>query len=97
MKRFIILMLCLVTFGIAAAQQQTQKVDTKTYQAVKAERSGSSSYKATDMTYIHTDGVKYTIYEHTFTKGARKGQKAYFVQMTSKKSGKKYWKEVKLS
>lgn len=96
MKRFIIFMLCLIALGTAAAQQQTERVDSKTFKAVKGTRS-ESSYTATDMVYIHTDGVKYTIYEHTFSKGARKGQKAYFVKMTSKKTGKSYWKEVKLS
>ena len=96
MKKIILILIALVAFGATVNAQAVQKVDAKTYQAVKATKS-NSSYEATDMTYIHTDGQKYTIYKHTFTKGSRKGQTGYFIKMTSKKSGKNYWKEVKLS
>lgn len=96
MKRIILILIALVAFGATTNAQSVVKVDAKTYQATKASRS-SSSYEATDMTYIHTDGVKYTIYKHTFTKGKRAGQTGYFIKMTSKKTGKNYWKEVKLS
>ena len=95
MKRIILILIALVAFGATANAQSVVKVDAKTYQATKTSR--SSSYEATDMVYIHTDGVKYTIYKHTFTKGKRAGQTGYFIKMTSKKTGKNYWKEVKLS
>jgi hypothetical protein len=95
MKHIVLLIALLLGLGTISAQTQTKKVDNKTYQAVKASK--ATSYVATDMKYIETDGQTYTIYEHTFTKGARKGQVGYFIKKTSKKSGKSYWKEVKLN
>ena len=97
MKRFIIIMLAMLAFGAVNAQSVKQ-FDAKTYQSVKGTHTSSgASYVATDIKYIDTDNKTYVVYEHTFTKGARKGQKAYFIQRVSKKTGKPYWKEIKLS
>ncbi len=98
MKRFILIMLAMLAFGATVNAQQVKQVDAKTYQAVKGTRTSSgSSYIATDIKYIDTDNKTYVVYEHTFTRGTRKGQKAYFIQKVSKKTGKSYWKEIKLS
>lgn len=94
MKRILLIMVAILTFGVCNAQSSVTKVDAKTYQQVSK---SSNSYTATDMVYIDKNGEKYVIYEHTFTRGDRKGQVGYFIKKVSKKSGKSYWKEVKLN
>lgn len=94
MKYILSIVLTLFIFNITNAQSTVKKIDNKTYQQVSK---SSSSYIETDMVYIDKNGEKYTIYTHEFSRGDRKGQTGYFIRKISKKSGRQYWKEVKLS
>ena len=89
----------LIMAGFVAFCQspQTYQKNGKTYIKIEETQSrGKSEYIPTGM-YVEIGGKEYQVYSHVFTKGERQGQTGYFIQSTSKKSGKTYWKEVKIS
>jgi hypothetical protein len=98
MKKLILTaMLIMASFVVFAQNPKTYQKNGKTYIKIEETQSkGKSSYIPTGM-YVEIDGKEYQVYSHVFTKGERQGQTGYFIQATSKKSGKTYWKEVKIS
>lgn len=98
MRKLIITAMLIMAGMVGFAQNPiTYQKNGKTYIKVEETQSkGKSSYIPTGM-YVEIDGKEYQVYSHVFTKGERQGQTGYFIQATSKKSGKTYWKEVKIS
>lgn len=98
MKKLILTaMLIMASFVVFAQNPKTYQKNGKTYIKIEETQSkGKSSYIPTGM-YVEIDEKEYQVYSHVFTKGERQGQTGYFIQATSKKSGKTYWKEVKIS
>lgn len=76
---------------------KVEKIDAKTFKATKSSSSRGNSYQPTGYYYIDTDGNKYEIYSHVVTKGNNAGKTQYYIQRTSKKSGKTYWKKVEIT
>ena len=97
MKKFLLLAMLIMAAGMSVNAQQVRKVDAKTYEVVSQRKSSSNgvSYVPTDIKLKDGDTI-YTVYKHTFTRGKRTGETAFFIQKVSKKTGKLYWKEVKL-
>jgi hypothetical protein len=96
-KLLLTAMLIMASFVVFAQNPKTYQKNGKTYIKIEETQSkGKSSYIPTGM-YVEIDGKEYQVYSHVFTKGERQGQTGYFIQATSKKSGKTYWKEVKIS
>lgn len=105
MKKFFILAALLAMSTLVYSQNKptkstnvrVDKVDNKTFKAVKTNSSKESGYKATGYLYIDTDGNTYEIYSHVVTRGDNAGKTQYYIQRTSKKSGKTYWKRVEIT
>lgn len=99
MKKLLLTAMIIMAGFVAFAQNpvQTYQKNGKTYIKIEESQSkGKSEYISTGM-YVEIDGKEYQVYSHVFTKGERQGQTGYFIQATSKKSGKTYWKEITIS
>lgn len=83
--------------GEKKSTTKVEKVDAKTFKAVKSSSSRGTGYQPTGYSYIDTDGKKYEIYSHKIARGDRAGQTAYYIKKVSKKSGKEYWKEINVT
>lgn len=102
MKKLILTAMLIMAGIIGFAQNpvQTYQKNGKTYIKIEETQSkgkkGKSSYLPTGK-YVEIDGEDYQVYTHVFTKGERQGQTGYFIKITSKKTGKPYYKEVTIS
>ena len=97
MKKLIITAAIMLAFGMAAQAQESKVTITregKTFTAVRGEKGKASGYQPTGYTYIDTDGKAYEIHVHTTQRGKNAGHTKCYIQRTSKKSGKSYWKEI---
>ena len=73
---------------------KVEKVDNKTFKATKQSGTRGSGYQPTGYLYQDTDGNTYEIHTHVVSRGDAQGQTKCYIQRTSKKSGKTYWKEI---
>lgn len=98
MKKLFVTALLIMAGMIGFAQNpQTYQKNGKTYIKIEETQSrGKSEYIPTGM-YVEINGKEYPVYSHVFTRGERQGQTGYFIQVISKRSGRPYWKEVKIS
>ena len=105
MKKIFFCIAMLAIACVAMGQQPTkvaekksnvkvEKVDTKTFKATKQSGTRGSGYQPTGYLYQDTDGKTYEIYTHVVSRGDAQGQTKCYIQRTSKKSGKTYWKEI---
>ena len=96
MKKLIFAALMLLGMGLYAQNPPTYQKEGKTFIKIEETQSKKkSAYEPTNM-WVEMGGKEYQVYSHVFTKGEKQGQTGYFIQMTSKKSGKTYWKEIKV-
>ena len=98
MKKMIITAAFLMAMGISCiAQSENTNIkvtkEGKTFTATKTscEKEGAG-YNPTGFTYIDTDGKSYEIHTHTTQRGENAGQTKCYIERTSKKTGKGYWK-----
>ena len=95
-KVFVIAALLAVSMaGFCQQPKETYQKNGKTYLKLKEGRQSSSSYVPTNY-WVEYKGQDYQVYSHKFTKGKRQGETGYFIRVKSAKTGKEYWKEVKL-
>ena len=101
MKKLIIALALFAATAVAAfGQQSVAQVDDHTFRverkakAANPARDRQPSYVPTDTTLVDGDST-YRVYRHTFSRGQRAGQQAFFVRRTSRK-GNPYWKEITL-
>ena len=73
---------------------KVEKVNAKTFKATKQSDTRGSGYQPTGYLYQDTDGNTYEIHTHVVSRGDAQGQTKCYIQRTSKKSGKTYWKEI---
>lgn len=74
---------------------KVEKVDAKTFKAVKSSSSRGTGYQPTGYSYIDTDGKTYEIYSHVVTRGQYAGQTCYYItKSNNKKTGKPNWKKI---
>lgn len=97
-KTMLTIAMFLAFVGIAQAQSNNTKVvkEGKTFTATKEVKRDikDSTYTKTDYTYVDTDGVAYTIYLHTISRGENQGKTFCYIKRYAKKSGKAYWKKI---
>ena len=94
MKQILICMVMLLIGSVAMGQSTYQKVDNKTFQQVKVEKSKDATYTPTGYYYVTKKGEKYEIYTHTPSRGKNAGVKACYVKRISAKTGKVYWQKI---
>ena len=100
MKKTLLTIAAFLLVGIATLNaQNTSSVsvskDGKTFTATKqAKNTTGKGYTPTGFTYIDTDGNAYEIHVHTTQRGEHAGETKCYIQRTSKKTGKPYWKEI---
>lgn len=93
MKHIILFIALLLMSGIAMGQSTYQKVDNKTFQSVKVDKT-NSNYTPTGYYFVDKKGVKYEIYVHTMTRGKNADKKACYIKKISAKTGKPYWQKI---
>ena len=94
MKHIIFIICMLLGCNIALGQSTIKKVDSKTFQSVKVEKSKDSTYTPTGYYYVDKKGVKYEIYVHKLTRGANAGVTCCYIKKVSAKTGKVYWQKI---
>ena len=98
MKKLILTtVLFLALSGLATAQTQTTvHKEGKTFVATKQAgvNNENKGYTPTGYYYVDTDGQTYEIHTHTTQKGEHAGETKCYIQKTSKKTGRPYWKHI---
>ena len=89
----VLLAVMLGLMSMCAVAQTTAKKDT----IYATSNTRGSGYHLTNWVYKETDGSAYPVYSHVVSRGDRQGQTIYCIRKTSKKTGKQYWKEIKVS
>lgn len=89
----------LMAFGLGCIAQQgnnnvTVTREGKTFTATRTNNNEGKGYTPTGYTYIDTDGQSYEIHIHTTQRGEHAGETKCYIQRTSKKTGKAYWKAI---
>ena len=96
MKRIVLAALFVLMASVTCLGQSTYvKSSNGDFVATRTIRkSAENSYKPTGKYYVDRDSVRYEIYLHTTTKGKNAGRTYCYINKTSKKSGKPYWKKI---
>ena len=100
MKKLFLTAAFLMAFGLGCIAQEansnvTVSKEGKTFYATRNNSNNAGKgYTPTGYTYVDTDGQAYEIHIHTTQRGENAGQTKCYIQRTSKKTGKTYWKQI---